>query len=49
MRFDGIYTPIVTPYRQDHSIDRDRFAEIVEHLLASEVHGIIVAGTSGCR
>ncbi len=47
MRFDGIYTPIVTPFRQDHSIDRDRFAEIVEHLVASGVHGIVVAGTTG--
>jgi len=47
MRFDGIYTPIVTPHRDDHSIDRDRFAEVAEHLIAAGVHGIIVAGTTG--
>jgi len=47
MRFDGIYTPIVTPHRPDHSIDRDRFADAVEHLVAAGVHGIIVAGTTG--
>ncbi len=47
MRFEGIYTPIVTPYRDDHSIDRDRFAEVAEHLIAAGVHGIILAGTTG--
>ena len=43
----GIYTPVVTPHRGDHSIDRDRFAEVVEHLIAAGVHGLIVAGTTG--
>ena len=47
MRFEGIYTPIVTPYRDDFSIDRDRFAEVVEFLINAGVHGLIVAGTTG--
>ncbi len=47
MRFEGIYTPIVTPYRDDHSIDEDRFAEVTEHLIAAGVNGIVVAGTTG--
>lgn len=47
MRFEGIYTPIVTPYFDDHSIDRGRFAEVAERLIAAGVHGIIVAGTTG--
>jgi len=47
MRFEGIYTPIVTPNRDDHSIDSDRFAEVAEQLIAAGVHGIIVAGTTG--
>jgi 4-hydroxy-tetrahydrodipicolinate synthase len=47
MKFEGIYTPIVTPYRADFSIDRDALAAVIEHLVASEVHGIIVAGTTG--
>ena len=33
MRFEGIYTPVVTPHRQDHSIDEDGFAEVIEHLI----------------
>lgn len=47
MRFEGIYTPIVTPYRDDDSIDRDRFAEIANHLIAAGVHGLVLAGTTG--
>jgi len=47
MTFRGIYTPVVTPYHDDHSIDQDRFAEVIEHLITSGVHGIIVAGTTG--
>jgi 4-hydroxy-tetrahydrodipicolinate synthase len=47
MKFEGIYTPIVTPYRADFSIDRDALAAVVEHLVASGVHGIILAGTTG--
>jgi dihydrodipicolinate synthase/N-acetylneuraminate lyase len=35
MRFEGIYTPIVTPCRDDFSIDRDRFADTVEHLIGA--------------
>ncbi len=47
MRFEGIYTPIVTPYRADFSIDRDRFAEVVAMLIDAGVAGIVVAGTTG--
>jgi 4-hydroxy-tetrahydrodipicolinate synthase len=47
MQFEGIYPPIVTPYRADFSIDRDRFVEVAEFLVSAGVHGIIVAGTTG--
>jgi len=47
MRFEGIYTPVVTPHTADHGIDRDRFAEVLEHLIGAGVHGLIVAGTTG--
>ena len=47
MRFEGIYTPVVTPHRQDHSIDEDGFAAVIEHLIKAGVHGLIVAGTTG--
>ncbi len=47
MQFEGIYTPIVTPYRDDFSIDYAAYEDIIEFLIASGVHGIIVAGTTG--
>ncbi len=47
MRFEGIYTPLVTPHKEDHSIDEKRFAEVIEHLIDAGVHGLIVAGTTG--
>lgn len=47
MRIRGIYTPLITPYRDDQSFDKDRFAELIERLIAAGVHGLIVAGTTG--
>lgn len=47
MKFEGIYPPVITPHKSDFSIDRDGFATMVEHLIASGVHGIIVGGTTG--
>jgi len=47
MKFEGIYTPVITPYRDDASIDYERLGEIVEFLIDAGVHGIISAGTTG--
>ncbi len=47
MRLEGIYTPIVTPYHDDFSLNEAALADTVEHLIAAGVHGIIVAGTTG--
>lgn len=47
MRFEGIYTPVVTPHNEDFSINKDRFADVIEHLISSGVHGLIIAGTTG--
>ncbi len=47
MRFDGIYTPVITPFRDDYSIDYDAFALMVRHLTEAGVHGIVVGGTTG--
>lgn len=45
--FDGIYTPVITPFNTDHSVDRPGFAALVDHLLDRGVHGIVLAGTTG--
>ena len=47
MQFEGIWTPIVTPSHDDHSINEEALAQTVEHLINGGVHGIISAGTTG--
>jgi len=47
MQFEGIYTPVVTPYHADFSCNEQALAETVEHLINAGVHGLIVAGTTG--
>lgn len=47
MKFEGIYTPVITPHRDDGSIDRDAFTKAIEYLVASGVHGIINGGSTG--
>jgi len=47
MKFEGIYTPAITPLNEDQSIDWDGFAGVLESLIAAGVHGIIIGGTTG--
>ena len=47
MKFEGIYTPVITPHRADGSIDRDALAAQIEHLISSGVHGLINGGSTG--
>ena len=47
MQFEGIYTPVVTPYFDDFSLNRDALAQTIDHLIDAGVHGLIVAGTTG--
>ncbi|WP_428512834.1 4-hydroxy-tetrahydrodipicolinate synthase [Roseovarius sp.] len=47
MQFEGIWTPIVTPYREDFTVDEGALGGVVEQLIAGGVAGIISAGTTG--
>ena len=47
MKFEGIYTPIITPYDGKGSINFDAIEAIIEDLIASGVHGLVIAGTTG--
>ena len=47
MKFEGIYTPIITPYGDKGSINFDAIEAIIEDLIASGVHGLVIAGTTG--
>ena len=47
MKFEGIYTPLITPYGEDGSIDRDAFIATIERLIKAGVHGLINGGSTG--
>ena len=47
MNFEGIYCPVITPYRDDFSIDYERLGEIIDFLIDAGVAGVISAGTTG--
>ncbi|RAI65599.1 dihydrodipicolinate synthase family protein [Pseudomonas fluorescens] len=47
MKFEGIYTPAITPLTANGDIDKAAFAEVLEHLIESKVHGIIIGGSTG--
>lgn len=47
MKFEGIYTPVITPHGADGGIDRDALAAQIEHLISSGVHGLINGGSTG--
>jgi 4-hydroxy-tetrahydrodipicolinate synthase len=47
MKFEGIYTPLVTPFHADFSVNHAALAQTVEYLIEAGVQGLIVAGTTG--
>ena len=47
MQFEGIYTPVITPFHNDGSVDKEGFAEVLEFLIDAGTHGIVIAGTTG--
>lgn len=47
LTFEGIYTPAITPYAADGSIDFAAFADVLESLIEARVHGIIIGGSTG--
>lgn len=46
-RFEGIYTPVVTPMNPDFSVNYDALADVIENLIAKGVHGVISGGSTG--
>lgn len=47
MQFEGIYTPVVTPYHDDFSLNEGALKQTIDFLIESGVHGLIIAGTTG--
>lgn len=46
-KFEGIYTPVVTPHHADGRVNFDTLANVVEHLIDRGVHGLITGGSTG--
>ena len=46
-RFEGIYTPVVTPHHPDHSVNWDALADVIDYLIDAGVHGLISGGSTG--
>lgn len=47
LRFEGTFTALVTPFKDDLSIDWDAFDKLVEGQLAAGISGIVPCGTTG--
>lgn len=47
MKFEGIYTPVITPLSEDGEINKNAYAAVIESLIEAKVHGIIVGGSTG--
>ncbi|WP_096438823.1 2,4-dihydroxyhept-2-ene-1,7-dioic acid aldolase [Alteribacter populi] len=46
-RLRGSIAPIVTPFKQDHSMDLEKLKELIDWHVESGSHGISVTGTTG--
>ena len=47
MHFEGIYTPLIAPFKSDFTLNSDAMSSAIDFLVNAGVHGIIVAGTTG--
>jgi len=47
MNFDGVWTPIVTPFAADGSVATAALTPLIDRLVQAEVSGLIVGGTTG--
>lgn len=46
-RFAGVFTPIITPFREDDSVDERGLTDNVARWMATTLHGLVVLGSNG--
>jgi 4-hydroxy-tetrahydrodipicolinate synthase len=39
MHFEGIYSPVITPFNPDYSINREGYARVIESQIDLGIHG----------
>jgi len=47
MKFNGIYTALITPFNKDFSINEKAYEILINKIITEGVHGIVVAGSTG--
>lgn len=47
MTLEGIYTPLITPFHDDASINYEALGDLIERLISAGVHGLISGGSTG--
>lgn len=47
MNFDGIWTPVVTPFNANGRMDLEALGPLVDSLVEQRINGLIVGGTTG--
>ena len=43
----GMYVPIITPFREDQSIDFEAFQKVIDYTIENGVDGMLIAGSTG--
>lgn len=47
MNFDGIWTPVITPFNSEGAINFAVLRDVIDSLISDGVHGLIIGGTTG--
>lgn len=46
-KFKGIYCPLITPYKDDYSVDKVALKELIDYQIKNEVDGLYLLGSTG--
>nr|WP_078400004.1 4-hydroxy-tetrahydrodipicolinate synthase [Ehrlichia ruminantium] len=46
-KFKGVFTALVTPFKNDFSVDQDAFTQLIEYQISNNVHGLVPCGSTG--
>ncbi|KJV68662.1 4-hydroxy-tetrahydrodipicolinate synthase [Candidatus Neoehrlichia procyonis] len=47
MKLHGVFTALVTPFKEDLSFDEEKFSSLIEWQINEGVHGLVPCGTTG--
>lgn len=47
LKFEGVFTALITPFAKDNEIDKEGLRKVVEHAIEGGVSGVVPCGTTG--